>query len=339
MADIPEARNHLMLRMRRLLPVLLAAVLLAAACGSDDPPEAAPTGEALVAGVIPIADVAPLYLANDQGLFAAAGITVEPQIAQGGAAIVPAVIAGDFAFGFSNVFSLVQAAEAGLEVRIIAPGSQVGIADYTGVATMNDDITEPGDLAGRTIAINTLGNIGEVTVRAALADAGVDPEGVTFIELGFGEMTAAMAEGRIDAAWQSEPFLTQGRDAGARQLLSTYLATDPDFEVAQWFTSQSMIDENPDAVDAFRTAILEANRIADEDNEDVVALLPTYTGIDADTASKIVLPKWDKELDVASVERSAQLLVTYGLLDEVPDIDAMLALGETEDPDAGVEGF
>src|SRR5699024_12497246 len=58
-------------------------------------------------GVIPIVDVAPIYLGAKEGIFEEHGLELDLTLAQGGAAIIPAVQSGDYDFGVSNVTSLV----------------------------------------------------------------------------------------------------------------------------------------------------------------------------------------------------------------------------------------
>jgi NitT/TauT family transport system substrate-binding protein len=92
--------------MRRPLLTLTAALglLLTAACGGgDEAAEPAPGVTAgggstelmpVTVGVIPILDVAPAYLCQEQGIFEENGLDVTLEPAQGGATIVPAVLAG-----------------------------------------------------------------------------------------------------------------------------------------------------------------------------------------------------------------------------------------------------
>src|SRR4051794_37798647 len=96
---------------RRFAPWLALAVASAlslAACGGSDGSSGS-SGDGTTAttkvsvGVIPIIDVAPLYLGIAKGFFSKRGLEVKPVPAQGGAAIVPAVVSGSQQFGFSNV--------------------------------------------------------------------------------------------------------------------------------------------------------------------------------------------------------------------------------------------
>src|SRR5262245_35081176 len=92
---------------------LAAAAITVAACGgsNEEPAGAAKTAEAakpvtLTVGVLPIGDLAPLYLGMDKGFFEEEQLTIKPAVAEGGAAVVPAVMSGDDQIGFSNVTSL-----------------------------------------------------------------------------------------------------------------------------------------------------------------------------------------------------------------------------------------
>ena len=112
--------------MRRVVAALAASALIATGCGDDGgggggggTPE---QPEKVKIGLIPIADVAPVFVGIKQGYFKEQGIELDPQFAAGGAAITPAVISGDFDIGFSNTVSLLIAASKGLPVQIVSQG-------------------------------------------------------------------------------------------------------------------------------------------------------------------------------------------------------------------------
>ena len=114
-------------------------------------------------GLIPIADVAPVFLGQKKGFFKEQKITLDPQFAAGGAAITPAVVSGDFDIGFSNTVSLLIAGSKNLPVQIISQGV-LGDADDSKVwedllVKKDGPIKTAKDLEGKTIAVNTLNNI------------------------------------------------------------------------------------------------------------------------------------------------------------------------------------
>ncbi|WP_244313861.1 ABC transporter substrate-binding protein, partial [Streptomyces olivochromogenes] len=111
--------------MRRLLAGLAVGSFLvaASACGSSggggaSDKNASSGGTTTVkVGVIPIVDVAPLYLGQQKGFFSKRGLKLSMTTAQGGAAIVPGVVSGQFQFGFSNMTSLMIAQSQNVPVK------------------------------------------------------------------------------------------------------------------------------------------------------------------------------------------------------------------------------
>ncbi|MGY1836988.1 ABC transporter substrate-binding protein [Blastococcus sp. SYSU DS0510] len=323
--------------MRRTVAALVAApLLLVTACGgSDEEPDAGAAGgggggelEQVSVGVIPIVDVAPIYLGDQQGFFEECGLDLTLETGQGGAAIVPAVVSGQSQFGFSNVTSLLLAASEGLPLQVVANGvastGEQG-ADFGAVVTTPDSgIAGAADLAGATVAVNTLNNIGTTTVRESVRAAGGDPDSVQFVELPFPEMPAALEQGNVDAAWVVEPFLAVATDAGATVVTSNFVDTADDLTVAAYFTSEQYAQENPEAVECFSDAMAQSLEYAQANPDAVREVLDEYTEIDPAIAEAMTLPAWPAEINRDSVQTLSDLAVEDGLLDEAPDLDALL---------------
>jgi NitT/TauT family transport system substrate-binding protein len=321
--------------MRRQLAALTATVplLLAAACGNGEEGNgngAAGDGglEQVTVGVIPIVDVAPIYLGVEQGFFEEQGIELTLESGQGGAAIVPGVVSDQFQFGFSNVTSLLVAADAGLPLQVVANGvASTGEdgADFGGVVVGADsDVTDAAGLAGQRVAVNTLNNIGTTTINESIRAVGGDPEGVEYVELPFPEMPAALQQGNVDAIWVVEPFLTIATQAGGTVVASNYVDPAEDLTVAAYFTSEQYASQNPEVVEGFRTAMEESLAYAEENPDEARQALLGYTQIEQPVVDALQLPAWPTEINRESVETLAELAVEDGLIAEIPDIDALL---------------
>lgn len=282
----------------------------------------------LTVGVIPIVDVAPVYLGVQQGFFSERGLDVDLETAQGGAAIVPAVVSGQYEFGFSNVTSLLLAESRGLPLQSVSSGSaSTGEqdADYSGVVvTGGSDIQTAADLAGRRVAVNTLSNIGDTTIRASVREAGGDPDAVQFVELPFPDMPAALEQGNVDAIWAVEPFLTVARNAGGRVVASNYADAADDLTVALYFTSQQYAQQNPEVVQRFAEAVRESLRYAQDNPDEARQALTTYTQIDPEVIEQMQLPAWPAEVNRESVQTLVELAQLDGLIDEAPDLERVL---------------
>lgn len=323
---------------RRAVALLGAAALLVAACGGDNggDDQAAAGGEDetqelhhLQVGIVPVVDVAPLYLGIEKGFFEEEGLDVEPYIAQGGAAIIPAVVSGEQAIGFSNIVSLLLAEENDLPVQVIAQGIQATDDpenDTAAIGVLADsDITEPKDLEGKTIAVNTLANISELTVKAALAGEGVDVDTLNLVEVPIPDMVGQLESGQIDAAGFVEPFVTVGKNEGFRMIIYDRVATEPQMTVATYFTSKEFLESDPEVVEGFVRAMNRSLEYATEHPDEARDAISQYTEIPPEVLDEVVLPLWQTDLNVPSIEKLAELMVTYGISDEAPDVDALIA--------------
>ncbi|MEU9286124.1 ABC transporter substrate-binding protein [Streptomyces sp. NPDC048275] len=323
---------------RRILGLAITVVTVAGAagCGSSS---AGAGGSAssggssttqVKVGIIPIVDVAPLYLGQKQGFFSDRGIELTMESAQGGAAIIPGVVSGQFQFGFSNTTSLMIAQTKGVPVKSVVNGAATTgdtTTDVTGVAVKKDSsIKSAKDLAGRTVAVNTLQNIGDTTVRESVRQAGGDPSKVKFVEIPFDQMPAALDGGRVDAAWMGEPAQTIAKAQGARVVAAPFAETDPKLTVATYFTSTRLTKENPDLVKKFTEAMNESLQYASGHPEEARQILTTYTKIDGAVLKNLTLPSWPTQIDMGSLEKLATLGEADGLFgDGKPDLDALFS--------------
>jgi NitT/TauT family transport system substrate-binding protein len=325
---------------RRAVALAGIMALLVGACGDDDDDggDAQADGEApaeaeelttIEVGVVPVVDVAPLYLGIEQGFFEEEGLDVQPAIAQGGAAIIPAVVQGDQEIGFSNIVSLLIGETEDLPVQVISQGIQATDDpdnDTAAVAVAADsDVQDVSDLEGKTIAINTLRNISELTVTAALEGEGVDVSTINFVEVPLPDMVGQLEAGQIDAAGLVEPFITTGEAAGHRMLIYDRVATEPEMTIATYFTSDQFLESDPEVVDGFVRAMHRSLEYATENPDEARQAIGEYTEIPPDVLEEVVLPLWQTDLNEDSIELVAELMVTYGISEDEADVDELIA--------------
>jgi NitT/TauT family transport system substrate-binding protein len=281
----------------------IAALACVAAMGcGDDSGGGGQTGKpaTLKVGVIPIADVAPLYLGREKGFFKAEKLTIKPQQAAGGAAITPAVVSGDEQIGK-------DASEAWADLLVPKSAS-----------------SDPKALEGKTIAVNTLNNICEVTIKASLEKKNVAVDKLKFTEVPFPDMNAALDTGRVDGACAVEPFMSQGKAGKSKGIDPFYVNTAPDLTVATYFTSKQYAEKNPDVVDRFVRAMNKSLDYAQSHPAEVRKVLLTYTKIPPEAAQKIKLPIWRQDLNEPTIEQLSSLSKKYGLLKTEPKLDDLI---------------
>jgi NitT/TauT family transport system substrate-binding protein len=317
--------------MRRFLATLalVAALITAGACNPDTNRAEIATGRTKVSlGVIPIVDVAPVYLGKQHGFFASRGIDLTLVPEQGGAPIIKGVLAGKYQFGFSNLTSLMSARIDGAPLKVIANGvASTGRPgrDFSAVMVRNGSpIHTARDLAGMRIAVNTLGNIGDTTIRQSVRKAGGDPSGIRFQAMPFSAMPGALQAGEVDAVWVVEPQLSETLTQGGQVVASNFVDTAPDLTVAGYFTTTNLIAKDSALVARFTAAVNQSLQYASEHPDEVRAIIGTYTKISDVVRTAMILPVWPKDINRASVERLAALGRQDGIFRRAPALEQLL---------------
>ncbi|MET3720985.1 MULTISPECIES: ABC transporter substrate-binding protein [unclassified Arthrobacter] len=210
-------------------------------------------------GVIPIVDCAPIYLGNNQGFFKDEGLQLDIQTATGGAAIVPGVVSGSFDFAFSNLISVMVAKDKGLDLKFVANGaSSTGERgkDVGGIVVpASSSINSAKDLAGKTVSVNNLSNIGDTTIKSAIEKDGGDPSNVKFVEVAFPDAPAALANKQVDAAWILEPFASKAVAEGGTVVSWNFVERSPELDIAGYFTKSDTIKNKADLTAKFTRAM------------------------------------------------------------------------------------
>ena len=336
----------------RLTAVLLTIMLAMVACNgtadesepasaapSESEPTAAASSEAsepagggepemadITVGVLPIVDVAPVYLAIEEGLFEAEGLTVTAEVMQGGAAAIPALQGGDLDIAFGAWPSFLIANQAGIELRAVADGV-AGVEGFTQFLAKPDSGLEgnPAGLSGKTVALNTLGNVGELALRYLVREAGVDYSDVTPIELPFPEMGAALDGGSVDVIWTVEPGATANKtNLGAVVVAESYIGDLAGFPVAGYFVTKEFAEQNPNTVAAFRRALEAAAQMINDDKQVVIDVVPTYTTLPAELAAQLSYPEYHGALDASVLQRVYDTLLEFEMTETGLDVGSLV---------------
>jgi len=284
------------------------------------------TDATLRVGVLPIVDVAPLYLGMAKGYFKDEHLAIEPITAQGGGAVAAAVIAGDEQFGYGNVVSMMLAAAHGLPLEAVADGSQ-SIADghhanVSMVVLANGPIKTMHDFEGKTVAVNALKTMSELMSKEVLERHGVDISKIKFVEIPNPEMASALKSGRVDIALEAEPFLSAAKNDGVRAIFEPYDEYAPKVTLATYFATHQYVIGHPDIVARFKRAMLKSLAYATANPDEVRRIIPTYTKLEATTVSKMALVSWSTQIDMPSVEALQKSMLKYGWITKELDLKA-----------------
>jgi NitT/TauT family transport system substrate-binding protein len=314
--------------MRRIAALLVGAslVITAAACSKNNPPSTPGTPDKVTAEVIPIVDVAPIYLGKSKGFFTDVNIDLSLDTAAGGAAIIPGVASGQFQFGFSNAPSLLLAQTNGVPVKVVSSGNTATNDpnnDFSGLVVKDPSITSAAQLSGKKVAANTTKGIVELAIRKLVDMAGGDGTSVNITAIGFPDMVAALDNNQVDAIFEVEPGLSAAKAKGWH-VLGSLATIDPGMTVAMYFTSANLAQSNPDLVARFTSAMKKSLQYASDHPDEARAIVGTYTQTPAAVLQSLVLTGWPQDVNTDSLNTLADLMVQYKFTDKRPDVSAIL---------------
>ncbi|WP_375001080.1 ABC transporter substrate-binding protein [Aeromicrobium sp. CTD01-1L150] len=305
----------------------VAAVVLAA-CGSGGGSSDEEELREVTFGTLPILPSGAIVIGKEQGFFEDEGIDLTIEMAQGGAAIIPGVMSGQPEFGTSNPVSLLTAREKGLPLKVLThwssdvPPPDQGINGI--ISLEGSGIDEPADLAGKSIAINTLRSIGDLTIREVVREAGGDPDSIDFVELGFPDMPAALESENVDAVWVPEPFLT-GLQQGTGQLVGyTSQLAVPGMPMQYTFTSEEIVASEPELVESMTAALEKTLEYADENPDEVRVAAAELTEIPLEQLEESGTEAFGTDLRRDQITRLGELMAIEGWISEAPDVDGLL---------------
>ncbi|UOQ57381.1 ABC transporter substrate-binding protein [Leucobacter allii] len=314
--------------MKRAAMALIGAAAVALAltgcspAASDAPEPAEGELQTVKVGAVPVVDVAALYVGENEGFFAEQGIELEIEFGQGSAAMIPALINGQYDLLYGGSVNLLQAVGQGLPLVATAVGGRsTGVVgeDHGGVLVPADsEIQSAADLEGRTVAVNALRGLHEVALWEAIRKDGGDPAQVDFVEMALPDMGAALEIGQIDAASTAEPFLGVLQGAGDRLVTSTYAEADPDFVTALYFTTEEKAESDRELIERFNTALEQSFDYAQEHPDAVRAELGNFTEIDPALVDGMILTDFTWGLTEGDLQLIADLAAAAESLDD-PD--------------------
>ncbi len=276
------------------LVVLLIVSLVLAACGSDDGDEkesdnkntAEKTDVTFQLAWTHEYSSAPFYAAIENGHFEDANLNVT--LVSGGFTDegyiqpIDEVLAEDNVFGLTSTYSLIEARAN--DKPVVAISTVMQRSPFALISLSEDNITTPADLVGKTITVAD--GPPRIEVEALLAQQGIGLDEVTIVSrTSFGVDPLINQEVDVLAGWIINEGI-QVQEAGFEPnfiLLSDYGIDEYSFIV---FTTEKMINEQPEIVNAVVDAISQGMQDVIDDPEKTIDLVMKYAP-DLDRAQQL----------------------------------------------------
>jgi NitT/TauT family transport system substrate-binding protein len=244
------------------------SVVLGAGCSSPSsgPPKVSSLEKtSLTVGAVPVADEAGLYIAKDEGLFAAEGlhVTIEPILSS--ADSTKGQNDGKFDITAGNAVSYIQEQVAHQsDLEIVAEGSLMQANNQALYTLPESPVTNIADLKGRRIGVNVLNNIGTLLISSVLQEHGMSVHDVHFVPVPFPELGQALQRHAIDAAWLPEPTASaDAQSMGLQELADLDQGATEGFPVGWYVVTKAWAKKYPRTLAAFLDALRQGQQIAD----------------------------------------------------------------------------
>jgi NitT/TauT family transport system substrate-binding protein len=310
--------------------VLRSAVAFAAA-GLAPRTASAQARTPLHIATLPVDADATAWFALDQGFFAQNGLDVTIDVITNGGAIVSALMGGAIDAGVASIASLSTAHARGLPILAVAAGGIYNGAFPTSVLAVleNSPLHTAKDLTGKTIAVQTLGELAAFSMMSWIDKNGGDGKSVKFLELPTSSMTDALIKGRVDAAFIAEPFYTQAKPA-VRLFAPTYDGVSKRFLINAWCAQHDWIERNTATakkfIAAMHTAAVWGNQPRNQSASGTI--LGKYTKIAPETVAKMQRAQFATKLDPAMLQPVIDVSAQYGVIPKAfPASEVIAPLG------------
>ncbi len=215
-------------------------------------------------------DEVPFFTAVDYGIFAKYGMQVQISTCAGSGPCIEGLESNNFDVALISPPAVISfAAKTGNYLHLLASAKLQGSLGSTAgdgpsfLVRSGVTVNTPSDLKGKTILTNAIGGPNYFVPLYLLEKAGISNTSLTWKEVPFPRMPAALLSGQADAASMAQPF------AGAMLANKTAYSIDSLFGaggsfvnalgnpamVSAWWTTPQKYQQNPDLYNRFVEAL------------------------------------------------------------------------------------
>jgi NitT/TauT family transport system substrate-binding protein len=246
-------------------------------------PPAAAQNTTLHVGFNGFYGAAPLYVAQEAGIFRKHGFTLEMVFIAGGSLSTQALIGKSLDLLLTGGPPFLNAYVRGARLKII--GGVTNILPY--VLITSGRITTSEQLRGKKIGISRFGSNTDFVVRLALGHLGLSAADVTILQVGGSQSRlVALKAGTIDATVLSPEEAMAAQKLGLNSLLD-FVAKGVEFPHVNVVVREEYLQTQAPLVRRFMTAYLETIRVFKSRKEEAVRKMMTLSKLnDREIAEK-----------------------------------------------------
>jgi len=252
---------------------LIAILLLWAAPVRAEPIRIAYSGVA--------ASGTPVWLAKEEGLFAKHGLEADLVAVRSAPIQVTALVSNEVQFVRGSASSMLTAAAQGAKLKIIM-SLFAERASYDFLVAPS--IAKPADLRGKKIGVQDFSGLLWSLTMLSLREMGLDPQKDNISIQAIGDSTViaqSLASGIIDGAALDKLQSARLQTLGVKPLLDLSRIALPS---SPFMCAESFVLKNPQTIENFVKAMIEASAFMRANKERGIALLQKYIKVDRQLA-------------------------------------------------------
>jgi len=339
------------------MTALVAGLLTIAGCSASTSSTATPTfsGDNNIVRVAETPGVgdAPLFLAFQQGLFRKAGLQVNIKNYGTTRDELTALRAGtvDVAFGdYADMFYAQAVAQAqakgnnaknSLNLVILADGYDA-VANTMEVLAMppghgSSGIVTPQDLVGKTVGTAPAQvmpsnvpaqpySLDTVATQSVLENDNVKPASITWKPLPASvSPIQALATHQVNAILATEPTIFEAESQlGAVPVLDSCTGSTANLPLDGYFSTRTVASAQHAKLAAFRTVLLRAQALANNQSAPVRNTLEGSEGMSVQDASLLTIGQYPTTVSVNDLQRVISLMFFFNAIPTQPSVKAMI---------------
>lgn len=236
-----------------------ALAATAVACSAPTSADTASSGSVVI-GATPGTMYIPSYTGVQAGYFADRNLDVDIVQLQGTGPTLAGMASGDINISMQDALTVIEANRKGADLRFFCgTGARVERLavrpDSTlPAATPDDWESAVRQWSGRTFGVVTLGGLAETWIRQTAQSAGVSPDELTFVAVGYGESAVnALEQGLIDYLFA--PYFQEVVFGSRLRIVYDAAQHGPvdqrRQQTALWTASKAWLSENADTAHEF----------------------------------------------------------------------------------------
>lgn len=267
--------------------------------------------------MVPTEDAAAVYHAIRTGMFRKAGLDIEFVPASSGGAATTAVIGGTYEMAKPALIGTFSAFLRDVPIQIVGPGF-IHTPEHPNALLQiapDSNFRTGADLNGKTMAVQTLNDVGSLACRAWVDKNGGDWRSLKYLELPNSAVEDAIARHRVDVGSMTAPALDISLAAGTTKTLGDgFGAIAPIVMLGGYIARREWVATHTDTLRRFNRVLSEVVGYFNTHLPETAPLVAELTKIEIANVSKMNRTVSGTTLDPKLIQPLIDAAVKYEVI-------------------------